>query len=89
LKEPQITVDNDSSENTTIIRIKAADNFGLLHTIIQHLNKHALNIRSAHLSTRIDQAEDIFYVTDARGEKVTDPDTLTRLTADIALGLQG
>lgn len=89
LKEPQIAIDNDSSENTTIIRIKAADNFGLLHTIIQLLNQYELDIRSAHLSTRIDQAEDIFYVTDAHGEKVTDPETLTRLTADIALGLQG
>jgi [protein-PII] uridylyltransferase len=84
----RIAIDTTSSEHTTSIQIKAADNFGLLNTLIQILNNNNINIRSAHLSTRIDQAVDVFYITDSDGNKVTDPAVLDRLTNDIALALK-
>jgi len=83
-----IAIDTTSSEHTTSIKIKAADNFGLLNTLIQILNNNNVNIRSAHLSTRIDQAVDVFYITDSKGNKVTDPALLDSLTKEIALALK-
>jgi|GEM_PF-866124 UTP:GlnB (protein PII) uridylyltransferase len=84
----QVNVDNESSHNTTIIEIKTADNFGLLHRIVQCLNKNDVNISSARLSTRVDQAVDVFYVTDAEGGKIDDELKTKRLIEELkeALG---
>jgi [protein-PII] uridylyltransferase len=67
-----VSIDNGSSLCLTIVEIKIADNFGLLHRIVQCLNKNNVNISSARLSTRVDQAVDVFYVTDADGGKIED-----------------
>jgi [protein-PII] uridylyltransferase len=84
----QVNTNNEASQFTTMLSIKTADNFGLLHKIIQVLNKNTVNIHSAHLSTRIDQAVDVFYVTDAAGKKITDTAILSRLSSEIKEALK-
>jgi [protein-PII] uridylyltransferase len=85
--EPRVEVDTSSSPIATIIEIRAEDTFGLLHTIVQSLNKNRVNIRSAHLSTRVDRANDVFYVTDEKNDKITDAAKLQAITRDLGQAL--
>jgi [protein-PII] uridylyltransferase len=82
-----VGVDNTSSRCTSIVEIKTPDNFGLLHRIIQCLNKHDINISSARLSTRADQAIDAFYVTDADGGKIEDEEKTKVLIKELKAAL--
>ena len=70
--DASIKLDNDSSDNFTIIEIKAKDRFGLLFRISRILNNLKINIISAKLQMRIDRAFDVFYVTDYLGLKIRD-----------------
>jgi [protein-PII] uridylyltransferase len=82
-----VSIDNGSSLCLTIVEIKTADNFGLLHRIVQCLNKNNVNISSARLSTRVDQAVDVFYVTDADGGKIEDEEKTKSLIEEIKVAL--
>jgi [protein-PII] uridylyltransferase len=82
-----VSIDNGSSLCLTIVEIKTADNFGLLHRIVQCLNKNNVNISSARLSTRVDQAVDVFYVTDAEGGKIEDEEKTKSLIEEIKVAL--
>jgi [protein-PII] uridylyltransferase len=85
--DPVVTIDNSSSGNTTIIEIKTPDNFGILHKIVQVFIKSGINIRSARLSTRADQAMDVFYVTNAENRKIS-VSILQELNANILNALK-
>jgi [protein-PII] uridylyltransferase len=85
--QTQVTIDTVSSAIASIIEIRTADTFGLLHTIAQRFNKNNINIRSAQLSTRVDRANDVFYVTDANNMKIIDPVVLQTLRSDILAAL--
>jgi [protein-PII] uridylyltransferase len=67
----RVQADNSASPLCTILEISTADNFGLLHKIVRCLSENRVNIISARLSTRIDQAVDVFYVTDVSKRKMT------------------
>ena len=86
--QPRVSVDNASSSTTTILEIRSADTFGLLHKIVQCLNKNGIDIRYAHLSTRVDQANDVFYVTDTANNKIDDEEKLRIVSGDIVASLQ-
>jgi UTP:GlnB (protein PII) uridylyltransferase len=85
--KPWITTERTSSDTVTLLKIKTADNFGVLHTIVQCLNKNGANVRSAHLSTRGDLAYDVFYLTDAGNNKIDDA-AQEKMCRDILLALQ-
>ncbi len=85
--KPWIKAEETSSEAVTLLKIKTADNFGVLHKIVQCLNKNGANIRSAHLSTRGDLAYDVFYLTDAGNRKIDDA-AQERISSDILHALQ-
>lgn len=74
-----IKIDNNSSENFTIIEIKAKDRFGLLFRISRVLNTLKINIVSAKLQMRIDRAFDVFYVTDYLGLKIKDEEKCNKV----------
>ena len=75
----RILVDNAASPLFTIVEIDTPDNFGLLHKIARCFSENSVNIISARLSTRIDQAVDVFYITDERKGKITDRDRIDDL----------
>ena len=56
----RVQANNSASPLCTILEISTADNFGLLHKIVRCLSENRVNIVSARLSTRIDQAVDVF-----------------------------
>lgn len=68
--EPQVILDNESSNRTTVIEVAGIDRIGLLYELTEALFRLSLNISSAHITTFGERAVDVFYVTDLTGAKV-------------------
>lgn len=81
----KVEVDNEISEEYTVIDIFAHDRVGLLYQITRTLKELGLYIGVSKISTKVDQVADIFYVQDIFGQKVTQPEKIeevrTRLLA--------
>lgn len=68
----QVEIDNTTADKATIVEVFADDRPGLLYSIAKTLFELDLSIRSAKISTSLDQVADAFYVTDKGGAKVED-----------------
>lgn len=64
------TFDNSTSERFTIISLFAYDRPGLLYALAQVLAEAELVLHFAKIATHLDQAVDVFYVTELDGSKV-------------------
>ncbi|MEM8687448.1 MAG: [protein-PII] uridylyltransferase [Pseudomonadota bacterium] len=69
--EPQVLIDNDSSNVFTVIEVNGLDRTGLLFDLTEALFRLNLNIGSAHITTFGEKAVDVFYVTDLTNQKIT------------------
>jgi [protein-PII] uridylyltransferase len=78
-----VRVDNDASERATVLEVRAPDEVGLLHRITRVLFEASLDVVSARVSTLGELVVDAFYVREAEGAKVTDPDRLGQIIAAI------
>lgn len=84
LREPTVVqVDNDSSDCYTIVDVFADDRQGLLYVITRAIFDMGLSVHAAKISTKLDQAVDVFYVTDQAGAKIDDPGRCTRISETI------
>jgi [protein-PII] uridylyltransferase len=81
--ETRVVFDNDLSAAATVVEVRAPDAIGLLHRITSVLAGLGLDIRHATVSTVGHQAVDGFYVVDASGAKLTDPDRLHEVEAAV------
>ncbi len=68
----QVRFDNTTSRDHTILDVFAVDRPGLLYEIANELFKMNLSVARAKIGTHLDQVVDVFYITDAKGEKLTD-----------------
>ena len=68
----QVRVDNNTSEEFTILDIFAHDRRGLLYNITRTIFELELSVHVARIGTYLDQVVDVFYVTGPSGEKVED-----------------
>jgi [protein-PII] uridylyltransferase len=68
-----IQIDNEASDNLTIIEVFTEDRIGVLFTMTYALHLLGLSIHVAKISTNVDQVADVFYVTGADGKKIEDP----------------
>lgn len=75
----QVEVDNDTSDEFTIVDVFADDRQGLLYVITNALFEAGLSISSAKISTRLDQIADVFYVTTLDGAKLADSERIADL----------
>jgi [protein-PII] uridylyltransferase len=75
----EVTVDNRSSEEYTVVDVFTQDRIGLLFAITHTIFKLGLVIHFARISTNADQALDVFYVSDGKGRKITEIETLREL----------
>jgi [protein-PII] uridylyltransferase len=78
-----VRVDNGASESATVLEVRARDEVGLLHRITRVLFEASLDVVSARVSTLGELVVDAFYVREAPGAKVTDPDRLDQIIAAI------
>jgi [protein-PII] uridylyltransferase len=83
LLDTDVTVDNDASDSASVLEVRAPDEIGLLHRITRALFDASLDVVSARVSTLGEFVVDAFYVQEAAGGKVTDPDRLDEVTAAI------
>ena len=68
---PQVFVDNDLSDDYTVVEVNGLDRPGLVHAITRAFFHLGLTIGSAHITTFGERAVDVFYVKDVIGHKVT------------------
>ena len=88
----EVEVDNNVSDHYTVLDVYTQDRVGVLFAITNTLFHLGLSIHIAKITTNVDQVLDVFYVTDAAGQKITDPGRLAhtrsalyqRLTEDQA-----
>ena len=75
----KVLIDNEISADYTVIDIFANDKVGLLYDISRTLKDLGLYIEVSKISTKVDQAADVFYVRDIFGQKITDPDKIEEI----------
>jgi [protein-PII] uridylyltransferase len=83
----KIVVDNQLSDDYTVVEVKCPDRVGLLYLITAALSALGLDIASARIATEIDKALDTFYVHDDKGQKIEDPEAIERLRAALGAAL--
>jgi len=76
-----VNIDNNASDDCTIVEVFTEDRIGVLFTITYSLHQLGLSIHVAKISTNVDQVADVFYVADQSGEKITTPKQVETLRA--------
>jgi [protein-PII] uridylyltransferase len=84
----EVTIDNRSSEQFTVVDVFTQDRVGLLFAITHALFQLGYIIHLARISTNADQALDVFYVSDQAGKKVTDLEGMRSLRATLVEKLE-
>ena len=85
----RVDIDNEISDNYTVIDLYAADEVGLLYKITQTLADFGLYIGVAKISTKVDQVADTFYVQDIFGQKIKEEVKLKALRECLLEALSG
>jgi [protein-PII] uridylyltransferase len=67
-----IEFDNLVSERYTVIDVRAQDRLGLLYVIASTLSDLDVDVALAKITTEVDQAMDVFYVTEEDGRKLSE-----------------
>ena len=70
----EVLIDNEVSDSYTVIDVFADDKPGLLFVLAKTLVNLDLSIHMARIGTRLDQVVDVFYVTNAQGDKISSGD---------------
>ncbi|BAP80520.1 PII uridylyl-transferase [Pseudomonas sp. MT-1] len=76
---PQVTIHNDMQRPQTIIEVIAPDRPGLLARIGQLFLDFDLSVQNAKIATLGERVEDVFFVTNADNQPLSDPHLCTRL----------
>ncbi len=72
----RVEIDNEVSEDYTVIDIYTHDKVGLLYSITSTLTALGLYIGVSKISTKVDQVADVFYVKDIFGHKLAGEEKL-------------
>jgi [protein-PII] uridylyltransferase len=77
----RVRIDNEMSDQCTVIEVFTVDRRGLLHRLARALHDLKLVIRFAKIGTHLDQVVDVFYVTDRDDGKVLEDEQLAEIRA--------
>jgi [protein-PII] uridylyltransferase len=75
----RVDVDNEVSQEYSVIDIYTDDKVGLLYRITKAIKDLGLFIGVSKISTKVDQVADTFYLQDIFGQKVMQPDKIDEL----------
>jgi [protein-PII] uridylyltransferase len=78
-----VEIDNQVSEDYTVIDVITIDRVGVLFAIANALYHLGLSIHLAKITTSVDRVFDVFYVADAEGRKIEAPGTLALIKGTI------
>lgn len=70
LTPPSVKFDSEASALSTVIEVRAEDQPGLAYKIANAIASLEFNITFAKITTEKSHALDVFYITDARGQKL-------------------
>ncbi len=76
LQPAKVTFDNETMDSYTVLLLFAYDRPGLLAAIAQRLANLKVVLHFAKIDTHLDQAVDVFYVTELDNRKIEAPDRL-------------
>ncbi|BCR04810.1 bifunctional uridylyltransferase/uridylyl-removing enzyme [Desulfuromonas versatilis] len=79
----RVELDNEVSEEYTVIDIYAHDKVGLLYSICQTFKELGLYIGVSKISTKVDQAADTFYVQDIFGQKILKQERMEEIRSQL------
>lgn len=68
----EVTFDNESSQNHTILRVDAQDHVGLLFHLLEACVASGIDVKHATIVTTANRAKDVFCITDMDGRKIED-----------------
>ncbi|MGD9805698.1 MAG: [protein-PII] uridylyltransferase [Hyphomicrobiaceae bacterium] len=86
---PEAVIDNQVSDQFTLIEVVGLDRPGLLYEVTAALSDLNLDITSAHITTFGERAVDAFYVTDLTNKKIVSPDRQQAIKAKLESVLGG
>ncbi|RMH35848.1 MAG: [protein-PII] uridylyltransferase [Nitrospirae bacterium] len=75
----EVHIDNETSDQYTVIDVFADDRQGLLYVIAKTLHELGLSVGMARIGTKLDQVADVFYVTGPNREKIDSPAMCERI----------
>ena len=78
--ECKVIIDNETSQQYTIIEVYGGDNRSALYQLTQTLADFGLAIHRARIATEVEQLIDIFYVSTQSGGKLTDEATKDKVS---------
>jgi [protein-PII] uridylyltransferase len=78
-----VTVDNQGSNNATLIEVTAMNRNYLLYDIATTLYALRVSVASAHINTYGETAVDVFYIKNRFGLKITDTSFLAKIKQSI------
>ena len=84
----KVAVSNTGSDFHTVIEVSASDRVGLLYDVAHVFQEHAVSVHLAKIATFGDRVADAFYVRDAQGQKLEDPDLADAVRRDLLESLQ-
>lgn len=76
---PQVTIHNDAQRPVTILELIAPDRPGLLARIGRIFAEYDLSVQNAKIATLGERVEDVFFITDANNQPLSDPEFCARL----------
>ncbi|MBB2494603.1 [protein-PII] uridylyltransferase [Aquipseudomonas ullengensis] len=76
---PQVSIHNDAQRPVTVIELTAPDRPGLLARIGKIFLDFDLSLQNAKIATLGERVEDVFFITDANNQPLSDPELCARL----------
>tara|TARA_B100000900_G_scaffold401049_1_gene405311 strand:- start:1165 stop:2475 length:1311 start_codon:yes stop_codon:yes gene_type:complete len=84
----KVNITNEYSNNSTVIEIEGMDRPGLLYRIANTLKETNINIKSAHIVTFGEKANDVFYITNLFGDKIYTPEKLSLMKSMLLASME-
>lgn len=75
----KVVVDEKASPEATVVEVHAPDRIGLLRDLTRAIAARAYDLHRARIATYGAEVVDVFYVRDAAGRPIGDPEELRRL----------
>ncbi|EAT12155.1 [protein-PII] uridylyltransferase [Bermanella marisrubri] len=72
--EPTAFISNDPYSKRTLLEVIAPDRPGLLARMGKLFMDYNLSLETAKIMTEVERIDDIFYITDANGDPISDPE---------------
>lgn len=76
---PQVTLHNDPQRHVSVLEVIAPDRPGLLAKIGRIFLEFDISLQNAKIATLGERVEDVFFITDANNQPLSDPQLCARL----------